>query len=126
MVAAISALFGKSDVILDGNHLDVPLCANHICDAIDIRCKGTDNSDPCDVIDMCDHVVDRGLQPVAFQLLHNRFRRLDTRLDMFYRIVLMHMLKLFVQDLHLRLNLAQRSTIDKRNLFPTVYSVPVT
>lgn len=101
MITLVTARLWPLDIVLHRQDIDVALPLQHLGDPVYISCKGTDDPDSGDIIDIPDHVVDRRFITVFFQFLHDTFRSLDPRLDMFYGIVLMHMLKLVIQDLEL-------------------------
>ena len=64
--ALISANLGMLDIILDGNHGQIVLLANHLGKTIDIGCKGTDNSDSRNVLYIIDHILNRALVTIPF------------------------------------------------------------
>ena len=125
MIAFIATGFGIRNVILHRDHLNILLIPDHIRNAVNVRCKGTDDADASNIVYVFYHVIYGGFLPVAFELFHNAFRGLDPCLDVFDGIVLVYMLKLVVQNLHLCLHLTQCGAVYQRDLLPAVDSIPV-
>ena len=125
MIAFIATGFGIRNVILHSDHLNILLIPDHIRNAVNVRCKGTDDADASNIVYVFYHVIYGGFLPVAFELFHNAFRGLDPCLDVFDGIVLVYMLKLVVQNLHLCLHLTQCGAVYQRDLLPAVDSIPV-
>ena len=96
MITAVTALFRIFHIITSCKDRQVILFGNHICDQIDIRCKGTADTDSCDVIYIAYHVLDTGFISMSFQFFYNAFRSFDSGFYMFDRIVFMSVLKFTV------------------------------
>ena len=58
MVAGVPAGLGILDVILDGDDMDIPLVPDHFRQLVNIRGERADDADPCDIVDVFDHIVD--------------------------------------------------------------------
>ena len=97
MITAVTALFRIFHIITSCKDRQVILFGNHICDQIDIRCKGTADTDSCDVIYIAYHVLDTGFISMSFQFFYNAFRSFDSGFYMFDWIVFMSVLKFTVE-----------------------------
>ena len=104
------------DIILDRDDTDITLVADHIRNPVNIGGIVADNPHARDVITVFHHVLKRRFVPVTLQLLYNALRRLDPRLDVLDRIILVHQLELPVQDIQLRGDLFQGRLIDEHDL----------
>ena len=58
VIALIAAGFRIHDIVFHGNHFNIPLITDHLCNLIDVRCKGTDHTNPRYIIDIANHIVD--------------------------------------------------------------------
>ena len=90
MITAVTALFRIFHIITSCKDRQVILFGNHICDQIDIRCKGTADTDSCDVIYIAYHVLDTGFISMSFQFF---FWILHVRLDCIYVCAEIHRLE---------------------------------
>ena len=103
--ALVAAGLRMFDVILDGNNRQIILFADHLRQTVDIRGKGTDNTDSRDVINIIYHILNGTFISISFQLLDNAFRCLDPLLNVLNGIVFMYVNKLVIENVKLRADL---------------------
>ena len=123
VVALIPVGLGIFNVVLHIQHRHVRLPGNHVGNPVDVRSEGTDNPDSGNIAEVIDHVGDRHLSAVAFQLFDNAFRRLQSGFNMFNRIVGINVNKFIVQNLDLCIDLLQRGVIQKHHGLPLIHLV---
>ena len=64
VIAAVSALLWMLHIIFDIKNRKFFLLSNHLCQTIDIGCKGAHDTHTCNIIDMLHHVFHGIFQPV--------------------------------------------------------------
>ena len=60
MITLIAAGLRIDNIVFHGDHLDIALVADHLRDLVNIRCKRTYDTDTRNIIDITDHIIDRG------------------------------------------------------------------
>ena len=80
-----------------------------------------DNPDTGDIFDIFQHIRQRYLMPLAFQLFDNALRLFNTGFDMFDGSSLVNMDELLIENINLRGNLTERGVVEKHQGFPVVH-----
>ena len=61
MIALISTFFWILNIVFDRQYFQITLIADHLCQPVNIRRKGTDQAYSCNIIDIFYHVLNRYL-----------------------------------------------------------------
>ena len=93
VIALVSALLRMLNIILHGNNGKVILLTNHFCQTVNIGSKRTHHTDARNILYVGNHVLNGALVSVTLQFLYDAFRGLDSRLNIFNRIILMYILE---------------------------------